>query len=128
MIGFAGEQTVQYEGIAKELEPPDLEPHQKTCFAYNGTLRERSAIPKLWLNLLPLPEHDLRRSFLLGQCRTRQRSKMSTMWPNGYNWRWAVSRNIDSLVYDWWGSWHGHRGALPKPAMMEANPKTFHFR
>ncbi|MEO8132069.1 MAG: pyridoxamine 5'-phosphate oxidase family protein [Bryobacteraceae bacterium] len=33
VIGLAGEKTVQYEGTARELEPPQLERYQKTYFA-----------------------------------------------------------------------------------------------
>jgi pyridoxine/pyridoxamine 5'-phosphate oxidase len=32
VIGWSGEQTVQYEGRAEELQPPDLEPYQETYF------------------------------------------------------------------------------------------------
>lgn len=32
VIGWSGEQTVQYEGDAEELRPPELEPYQETYF------------------------------------------------------------------------------------------------
>lgn len=45
VIGWAGEQTVQYEGKARELRPPDLERYQKIYFEVWPECREHLTWP-----------------------------------------------------------------------------------
>ncbi len=79
VIGWTGEQTVQYEGVAEQLEPPELARYQETYFKAWPDGPERMSWPGIvyfvvrpvWIRYSDFDQSPpLIREFTLGGART----------------------------------------------------------